>query len=69
MTDESLLTLQEAADVLRLRTAETFSRFARRHEIPLVRFGSRVVRVRAKELDAAIRSHEQLRPVKGASNA
>ncbi len=49
-----LLTLDEAAEVLRLRTGETFARFARRHGIPLVQIGSRVVRVRSSDLERAI---------------
>ena len=57
MTSTDLLTLAEAAEILRLRTAETFARFARRHDIPLVRFGNRVVRVRRIDLEAVIREH------------
>ncbi len=49
-----LLTLDEAAEVLRLRTGETFARFARRHGIPLVQIGSRVVRVRSGDLERAL---------------
>ena len=52
-----LLTLSEAAEQMRLRNAATFSRFARRHGIRLVRFGSRVVRVRAEDLENAIHAH------------
>jgi excisionase family DNA binding protein len=59
MTNEKLLTLREAAEVLRLRTAETFSRFAQRHKIPLVRIGRRVVRVRRVDLETAIRDHRE----------
>ena len=46
MTSPDLLTLAEGARILRLRTAETFARFARRHGIPLVKIGRRVVRGR-----------------------
>ena len=56
MTDQ-LMTLAEAADQLRLSTGETFARFARRHGIPLVKIGSRVVRVRRRDIDAVIESH------------
>ncbi len=57
--DDQLLTLAEAADLLRLSTGETFARFARRHRIPLIRFGSRIVRVRRADLDRAIRAHAE----------
>ena len=57
MTSTDLLTLAEAARIFRLRTAETFARFARRHGIPLVRIGNRVVRVRRVDLETVIREH------------
>ena len=56
MSDQ-LLTLGEAAERFRLSTAETFARFARRHAIPLVQIGRRVVRVRVEDLDRAIAQH------------
>ena len=59
MTDQKLLTLDEAAGILRLKTGETFARFARRHAIPLVRIGHRVVRVRSQDLDRAIQRNLQ----------
>jgi len=59
MTDHELLTLSEAAQVVRLRTAETFARFARRHGIPLVKIGGRVVRVRVADLLGAIERHRE----------
>ena len=54
---DSLLKLDEAASVLRLRSGEAFSRFAERHGIPLIRFGRKVVRVRRSDLEHAIRAH------------
>ena len=59
MTNTDLLTLAEGARILRLRTAETFARFARRHGIPLVKIGRRVVRVRRIDLETAIRNHRE----------
>ena len=47
----------EAAEKLRLASGETFSRFARRYGIPLVRFGPKIVRVSAADLSEAIRAH------------
>ena len=44
---------------LRLRTAETFARFARRHGIPLVRIGPRVIRVQRIDLEDAIQRHRE----------
>ena len=55
---DQLMTLAEAAEQLRLSTGETFARFARRHGIPLVRFGGRVVRVRREVLEQAIQRAE-----------
>jgi len=63
VAQDRLLKLDEAARILGLQSGATFSRFAKRHRIPLVRFGSRIVRVREEELEAAIRSHEQQQPV------
>ena len=60
--EDQLLTLDEAADRLRLSTGETFARFARRHGIPLVKIGSRVVRVRRRDLDALIETHAHTKP-------
>ena len=54
---DTLLTLTEGAKALGLSTAETFSRFAKRHGIPLIRFGRKVVRVRTADLERAIASH------------
>lgn len=59
MNDNELLTLAEAAQLVRLRTAETFARFARRHGIPLVKIGRRVVRVRVADLKSAIEVHRE----------
>ena len=58
MSDETLLTLSQAAKRMGLRSAETFSRFAKRHRIPLIRFGNRVVRVRHEDLESAIHTHK-----------
>ena len=57
MTD--LLTLKEAAQRLGLRSAEGFSRLARRAGIPLVRLSGKVVRVDSRDLDDAISAHRQ----------
>ena len=54
MTTTRLLTLSEAAERLRLQSPANFSRFARRHGIPLLRMGTRVVRVREQDLEAVI---------------
>ena len=60
MTDQ-LLTLAQAAAMLGLRSGETFARFARRHSIPLVRAGRRVVRVRLSALERFIEQHSEER--------
>ena len=57
MVDDELLTLSEGARLLRLASAETFARFCAQHSIPVVRFSSRVVRVRASDLRRAIADH------------
>ena len=57
MPNQQLLTLTEAADFLRLQSAETFARFARRHGIPLLKIGSRLVRIRAGDLERFIAVH------------
>ena len=57
MSDQQLLTLTEAADRLRLQSAETFARFARRHGIPLLKVGARIVRIRASDLERFIEVH------------
>jgi excisionase family DNA binding protein len=57
MPEQELLTLAEAADILRLQSGETFSRFARRHGIPLLKIGSRLVRVRASDLEKFMAIH------------
>jgi hypothetical protein len=54
---DRLLTLNEAARVLRLRTQRNFARFARRHGLPLVRFGSRTILVRQEDLERVVRTH------------
>ena len=59
MSEEVLLTLDEAASLLRLRTPETFARFARRHGIPLLKIGSRWVRVRRRDLERILRDHTE----------
>jgi excisionase family DNA binding protein len=69
--EAQLLTLAEAAERLRLSTAETFARFARRHGIALVKIGGRVVRVRADDLERAIELHtvqQQPGDVRGSSH-
>jgi hypothetical protein len=50
MVKEELLLVSEAVALLRLRGPQNFARFARRHGIPLVRFGARV-RVRRIDID------------------
>ena len=50
MVKDELLLVREAVALLRLRGPENFARFARRHGIPLVRFGARV-RVRQSDID------------------
>ena len=55
--DQKLLTLSEAAECLRLKNGASFSRFAKRHSIPLVRIGRRIVRVRAADLEHYVREH------------
>ena len=50
MVKDELLLVREAVAHLRLRGPENFARFARRHGIPLVRFGARV-RVRKSDID------------------
>ncbi len=50
MVKDELLLVREAVAFLRLRGPENFARFARRHGIPLVRFGARV-RVRRIDID------------------
>ncbi len=57
MPEQQLLTLTEAADLLRLQSGETFARFARRHGIPLLKIGSRLVRIRAGDLERFIAIH------------
>ena len=57
MPEQQLLTLTEAADLLRLQSGEIFARFARRHRIPLLKIGSRVVRIRASDLERFIAIH------------
>ena len=57
MPEQQLLTLTEAADLLRLQSGETFARFARRHRIPLLKIGARVVRIRASDLERFIAVH------------
>ena len=54
MTTTRLLTITEAAERLRLQSPANFARFARRHGIPLLRMGARVVRVRERDLEAVI---------------
>lgn len=55
--EPTLLTLEEAAAQLRLRSGANFVRFARRHRIPLVRLGHRVVRVLEADLERTLREH------------
>ena len=55
--EDRLLTLDEAAQQVRLKNAATFSRFARRHGIPVIRFGNKVVRIRASDVEKAISAH------------
>ncbi len=50
MVNDELLLVREAVALLRLRGPENFARFARRHGIPLVRFGARV-RVRRSDIN------------------
>jgi hypothetical protein len=54
-----LLTFDEARRVLGLQTTKNFGRFARRYGIPIIRFGGRCARVRAVDLNRAIREHEE----------
>ena len=66
--ETELLTLAEAAQALRLRSPANFTRFARRHSIPLIRLGSRVVRVRASDLEQVVERHAA-HPAECAPNA
>ena len=59
---EALLTLEEGARALRLSGAESFSRFARAHGIPLIRFNSKTVRIRRDDLERAIAAYLDPRP-------
>ncbi|WP_082899577.1 helix-turn-helix transcriptional regulator [Rhodococcus phenolicus] len=52
-TSSRLLTLQEAADALRINK-RTLRRLAAEGRIPLVRVSDRVIRVRADVIDAII---------------
>ena len=54
---EPLLTLDDGAAVTRQPNADAFSRFCKRHGIPLVRFSRKMVRVRSEDLRAAIERH------------
>ena len=57
MSAQQLLTLTEGAALLRLQSGETFARFARRHGIPLLKVGARIVRIRASDLERFIEVH------------
>ena len=61
---DRLLKLGEAAEKVGLKNAATFSRFARRHGIAVVRFGNKVVRVRETDLERAISAHCESRPAR-----
>jgi len=50
MKKDELLLVGEAVARLRLRGPQNFARFARRHGIPIVRFGARI-RVRRSDID------------------
>ena len=50
MAEHELLLVREAISLLRLSGPQNFARFARRHGIPLVRFGARV-RVRRSDIN------------------
>ena len=54
---ETLLTPSEVRQVLGLRSTHNLNRFAKRYGIPLVRFGGRMVRIRASDLARVIDSH------------
>ena len=54
---EELLTVGDAARVLKLKSAQNFRRFAKRHGIPLVRLGAKVVRIRVSDLERSIAAH------------
>lgn len=58
---DRLLTLQEAAEMLRLPRAESFSRVARCLGIRLIRLGHRTVRVMESEVQRAL-EHEFGKP-------
>ena len=60
MTD--LLTLQEAAERIGLKSAEGFARLARRAGIPLIRLSARTVRVDARDLEAFLRTQRRVAP-------
>ena len=53
----NLLTLEQAAQLVGLRSADGFSRLARRTGIPLVRLSTKVVRVDPRDLEQAIAAH------------
>ena len=56
MVKDELLLVHEAVSLLRLRGPENFARFARRHGIPLVRFGARV-RVRRSDIERFVEAN------------
>lgn len=57
MTD--LLTLEQAAQRVGLRSAEGFSRLARRTGMPLVRLSAKIVRVDPRDLDHWFWQHRE----------
>ena len=51
-----LMTPEEAAAQLRLKSSRNLARFARRHGLPLIRLGQRVIRVRVEDLEQFLES-------------
>ncbi len=54
-----LLTPAECAEIFRLSTPETFVRFAKRWGIPLIRIGSKIIRISRTDLEEFIQRHRQ----------
>ena len=59
LTATLLLTLEQAADQLQI-SVRTLSRMAARGEVPVVRFGSRIVRIRSSTIENLLAEREHL---------
>ena len=60
--DYRLLTFAQGSELLGLASSDNFARFAKRHGIPIVRFGSRCVRIRSSDLERAIQRRIEPEP-------